>query len=86
MALAGRRLGLQAVRDFQSELAPVLQIVWIDHHLHQQAVTALLTAGLRDLSLVDCASFEVMRRMGTRSAFAFDDHFRQQGFGVVAET
>jgi len=39
-----------------------------------------LTAARRQLSLVDCISFEVMRRRGIKTAFTFDDHFAEQGF------
>src|SRR5438270_12758484 len=80
ISLVARRLGIQAVRDFQRALVPVLQIVWVDDALHQRAVAALLTSGIRDLSLVDCVSFEVMRQLGLQRAFAFDAHFVQQGF------
>jgi uncharacterized protein len=80
MALMGRRLGLQAVRDFQSDLAPVLHLIWVDETLHERAISALLTAGIRDLSLVDCVSFEVMRQLALDMAFAFDLHFVRQGF------
>ncbi|MEI6809693.1 MAG: hypothetical protein WCN95_13310, partial [bacterium] len=31
---------------------------------------------------VDCVSFEVMRRLGLRNVFAFDNHFAEQGFLV----
>ena len=34
----------------------------------------------RQLSLVDCISFDVMHRHGIRWAFAFDSHFKEQGF------
>jgi predicted nucleic acid-binding protein len=34
----------------------------------------------RHLTLVDCASFESMRRLTVRRAFAFDRHFEEQGF------
>ena len=83
VALIGRRLGLQAVRDFQTDFVPVLHIAWVDQTLHERAVAALLTAGTRDLSLVDCVSFEVMRERGIETAFAFDAHFVQQGFLCV---
>ena len=50
---------------------------------HDLAGTALLAAGRRDISLVDFSSFQVMRRMELRRAFAFDPHFSEQGFEVV---
>jgi predicted nucleic acid-binding protein len=80
MALIGRRLGLEALRAFDSQFVPLLSVVWVDEALHRRAVAALLVAGLRDLSLVDCASFEIMRETSIDRAFAFDAHFQQQGF------
>ena len=44
---------------------------------------ALLAASRRKVSLVDCMSFEVMRRYGIRSAFAFDPHFSEQDFLLI---
>ena len=79
-AVIARRLGFEAVRSFQADLAPALEITWVDQNLHEMAVAALMTAGERDLSLVDCVSFAVMRRLGLDSAFTFDAHFVQQGF------
>jgi predicted nucleic acid-binding protein len=52
----------------------------VDAELHGAAATALLTAGRRRLSLVDCASFEVMRRESIDRALAYDRHFGEQGF------
>ncbi len=39
-------------------------------------------AGRRTLSLVDCVSFEVMRRIGVLKAFAFDHHFKDYGYEI----
>lgn len=38
----------------------------------------------RKLSLVDCASFEVMWLHGLEECFAFDPHFQEQGFRPVS--
>jgi predicted nucleic acid-binding protein len=51
--------------------------------MHQAAVSALLVAGKRNLSLVDCVSFEVMRQGGIRTAFTLDWHFNEQGFEII---
>jgi len=82
-ALAQARLGLGATRLLNDDVVPVLRVTWVDEALHRTAMAALLTAHRRDLSLVDCVSFEVMRRLGIGRAFAFDRHFRQQGFGLL---
>lgn len=79
-AVIQRRLGMQAVTVFLNDILPVLNIEWLDAVVHHASVTALTTAQRRDLSLVDCTSFEVMRRLGVHSTFTFDHHFAEQGF------
>jgi predicted nucleic acid-binding protein len=61
-----------------------MEIVWVDEATHSLAVTALLAAQRRKLSLVDCASFAVMRMRGAQVAFAFDRHFAVEGFRFPA--
>ena len=78
--LIQRRLGPKALRVFQEDIVPMLSVQWIDEPTHQAAVQMLLKSGSRSLSLVDCASFVVMRRMGLGTAFVFDRHFQTQGF------
>jgi predicted nucleic acid-binding protein len=82
-ALLQSRLGLAAVRAFQDDVVPLLQVEWIDAERHQRSVAALLVAGRRQLSLVDCASFDTMRSAGLTQAFTFDRHFAEQGFDCV---
>ncbi len=79
-ALTQRRLGLPAVRALESDLLPVIEVRWVDEPLHRAAVAAVLTAGKRDLSLVDCTAFVVMRERGLQETFAFDADFEVQGF------
>lgn len=79
-ALLGRRLGLEAVRAMRATIEPLMGVIWVDGTVHEAAMDTLLSAGQRDLSLVDCVSFTLMRRWGIDTAFAFDAHFVQQGF------
>ena len=79
-ALVQRRLGLEALRALADVLVPMLRVLWIDEDLHAAAVASLFTAGRRKLSLVDCTSFELMRRHGLAEALALDDDFARQGF------
>ena len=81
-AVLQKRLGVLAVDALNTYVLPWVHIVWIEEALHAQGVAGLLTAGRRDLSLVDCASFAVMRRLGLRRAFTLDAHFGEQGFEV----
>jgi predicted nucleic acid-binding protein len=83
IVLVQRRLGITVVRRFQEELAPLFHVHWVNHDLHSIAIGVLLAAGRRNLSLVDCTSFELMRRLGIRTAFAFDRHFAEQGFDLL---
>ena len=82
-ALVLRRLGLEALRVFETDIVPILHIIWVTPDVHEAAVGAQLLAARRALSLVDCVSFEVMRRAGLRSAFAFDSHFTEFSYGLV---
>ncbi len=59
---------------------PVLKVEWVDETIHQVGIASVLAAARRGLSLVDCVSFEIMRRLGIKTAFVFDHHFDEQGF------
>lgn len=74
-ALVQRRLGIVATRCLLEDLVPSPEFVWVDQHLHDNAVSACL-AGLRRR-----VSFEIMRRHGIE--FAFDRDFDAQGFETV---
>ena len=82
-ALIQSRLGLEAVREFQSDIVPILDVTFVTPELHRLGMAALIAASRRGLSLVDCVSFEVMRDLGIKSAFAFDPHYREYGFTVI---
>ena len=79
-ALVQHRLGIQAIRTFQEDIVPTLTIAWVDESCHGAGTSNVLTAGTRNLSLVDCVSFELMRRLGITTAFTFDHHFKEQRF------
>jgi uncharacterized protein len=81
-ALLGRRIGLGAVAAFRDGFAPLLDVAWVDPATHDAAVDALVERGSRELSLVDLVSFGVMRARGIDQAFAFDRHFKDEGFAT----
>ena|SRR3989337_999591 len=82
-ALMQSRLGLEAVRGFQEDILPLINIEWVNAETHKSGVSALLAASRRKLSLVDCVSFEIMRALGIKNVFAFDPHFAEQGFKSI---
>jgi uncharacterized protein len=83
-ALLERRLGLDAVRGFRLDLAPLIDVVWVDEPLHNSGLELLLERRKRGLSLVDAVSFVTMRERRMSEAFAFDAHFAQEGFALVS--
>lgn len=62
---------------------PQLQIVHIDEATWDEAGAMLERMTDKDWSLVDGASFVVMRRLGITEAFTSDHHFTQAGFQRV---
>ena len=82
-ALVQNRLGLEALRGLAGAIVPLIQPLWIDEELHEAALAALLVADRRRLSMVDCTSFELMRRHGLEEALAVDANFARQGFRLL---
>lgn len=82
LSLLQNRIGMEAVRGFQDYISPLLNVEFITPKIHRLGLSALLSASRRRLSVVDCVSFEVMRETGIRKVYAFDPHFKEQGFEV----
>jgi predicted nucleic acid-binding protein len=80
LALIQHRIGLMAVKVFHEDIFPILTVEWVDESIYQAGITSVLISARRDLSLVDCISFEIMSRLGIQSAFSFDKHFKEQEF------
>lgn len=83
-AAAQRRWGMTSVGALVEEFLPLVRIVWVTPDDHAAGVDAFLAANRRELSLVDCVSFVVMRRLATRSYLGVDPHFTEQGFASYA--
>ena len=77
------RLGLDAVRAFQDDIIPIINIHWVDERIHNIAISSLLTAHRKNISFIDCTSFEIIRYLGLKKVFTFDSHFKEQGFEVL---
>lgn len=83
MALLQHRIGLNAARDFDEEIVPTLRVHWVDDDLYRRGAERLWKEDRRQLSLVDCVSFELMKLKGVTLAFAIDPHFREAGFTLT---
>lgn len=83
IALIQHRLGIEALRVFQEDIVPLINIEWVDEQTHCTGTTALLAAAKRDLSLVDCISFAIMRTLGIKDSFTYDKHFAEEGFNCL---
>ena len=79
-ALLQNRIGLEAVRVFREAFAPLLDVLRVDEAVHERALDDLLVRAVRKLSLVDATSFALMRAHRVDRAFAFDAHFREEGY------
>ncbi len=83
-ALLQRRVGLEAVHDFQSKIIPLLEIIWVSNDWYTRAIQRLFALNDRNISLVDCLSFEIMESREISHAFTFDKHFSENGFTIAA--
>ena len=79
-AVLQRHMGVSAVRRLVRQVLDPVTVLWVTTEEHQRAIEALLVADRRQLSIVDCTSFEMMRRLEVRECLAFDRHFAEQGF------
>jgi predicted nucleic acid-binding protein len=77
-ALVDRRLGREAARRFREDFAPLFDVVWVDAGLHERGLDVLFRSP-RSISLVDAVSFVVCNQRGIDTAWAFDQHFEDEG-------
>ncbi len=82
-ALLGRRIGVDAVRRFRVDVAPLMEVIWVDRALHEDALDSLIARGATDVSLVDAVSFAAMRAGSVDRALTFDAHFADEGFETL---
>lgn len=83
MALLQHRIGLQAAQDFDEDVLPAVRVQWVDERFYRLGMDRLRRQQRRQVSLVDCVSFEFMIFQGLTTAIAVDSHFVEAGFRVV---
>ncbi|HET6618013.1 MAG TPA: PIN domain-containing protein [Gemmatimonadota bacterium] len=83
VSLLQRRWGIEAVRDWERRMEPLVEIEWVDAETYRRAMVALLASADRHISLTDCSSFETIRQAKIERVFSFDRHFRNRGFELL---
>ena len=83
VSLLQNRIGMECVSAFIHDVLPLIRVERVDEETHQAGMSSLLAASRRRLSLVDCISFDVIRRLGLYLVFAFDPQFQEQGFELL---
>lgn len=82
VAVLHSRIDKRAAVDFLTELLPQLELVHLGPDLMLRIQDSYIHASPR-LSLVDVASFVVMRERGWTTAITFDGDFAREGFTVI---
>jgi len=85
LALLQNRLGFEAADLWARDVLGIVETLWIDKVTHNLAFEIWLSLGRRKLSLVDCASFAIMRQDKMEKVFGYDKHFTEHGFEVLNE-
>ncbi len=83
-ALVGGRLPWRASERLIDGLLSVIDVEPVGAGLFAEAMTAYRQAASARVSLVDQASFALMRSLGIRRAFAYDEDFGRAGFEVLS--
>jgi len=78
-ALVQSRLGWNAVEEWPDILLPLCEVEFVSQALHEAAAARCQRDRLRELSLTDCTSFELMKQLGLADAIAHDKHFDREG-------
>lgn len=81
-ALIARRLGREAVDVFRRDIAPLLDVAWVNSELHERGLDLMLERP-SGVSLVDAVSFVYIRDERVDEVFAFDQDFEREGFPMA---
>jgi uncharacterized protein len=65
------------------ETSKLVEVLWVTEALERAAWSIFEKRPDKEYSFTDCTSFALMDSEAIRNAFAFDDHFSQQGYNVV---
>jgi uncharacterized protein len=80
--IAGYRYAADRIEDMYA--SPGIDILPSTRLDEIEAIRWMRKYADKDISFTDCLSFAIMRRVGIRTAFAFDRHFRDAGFQIIS--
>jgi len=85
ITLLRMRKGLDVALKFADKISGSrsVKIIWIDEPIFNTSIEILSKSKERRWSFTDCASFAVMQQLGIRTAFAFDENFREYGLEAL---
>ncbi len=81
LTLIRSRLGIPASIAFSKNIrkSQLVRVLSVSRELEEKALDLFEKYDDKTFSFTDCVSFVLMREMGIREAFAFDEHFEQMG-------
>jgi len=84
LTIIRRRLGLAPALSLANAVREGKEtgLFWVEPVHHQEAIELMASHTDKMWSLTDCTSFVIMRSLGIRDAFAFDQDFVQAGFST----
>lgn len=81
-ALVQARMGLEPARNLMETVRSAMTVYWVDEAVHWEAWDLLVSRGRRRLSLVDCATVVIAKKLDA-PVFAFDEDFHAEGLSVI---
>ena len=82
LALMDRRLGFEAVQEFEEWRAFHVQVLWVDRRVHSESLRLYISNRGRGMNFVDCSVAVAARDMDA-PIFTFDSDFTNRGLTVV---
>lgn len=82
LTIISQRVGKDLAKKFIKSLAQV-EVVYMDEIGFARTLKEFVKIESKNVSFADCFSFVVCRRLRIKKVFAFDKHFKQQGFELL---
>jgi predicted nucleic acid-binding protein len=79
------RCGADVAISFRKDLekSTLVHVLWVDSEIETEAWRLFKTFHDKEYSFTDCTSFALMESHAIKTAFTFDNHFRQHGLNTL---